>query len=321
MPGSTSRDAVSVVIANWNGVLHLARCLDAVFDQTHLPAEVVVVDQGSTDGSRELIQTAYLDVRLIARPNNEGVSRGWNLGIEASASPFILILNTDVFLNRDFLCEALRAISSASDIGSVAAKIYKADTDQIDNVGLFLQRWFRPVNSLNVTQPEFVFAASGSVLLCRREMLDDVRVDGEVFDEQFFAYLEDIDLAWRAQLRGWRCLYAPKAVAHHVGSASHGGRVRVVQKPAWLQRHIWKNRYLILTKNTTPVVLFSLLPFLVVHALFYWFFLLFRLPHRLPTYFLAHIDYIRLLPGVLYKRRWIQDRVVVAPHHILAFFK
>jgi GT2 family glycosyltransferase len=224
----------------------------------------VVVDNGSTDGSLELIQRKFPQVSTLSLPENRGIPVAWNLGIEKTGSPYVLILNTDVFLDRDFLFTSLTAVRGEPDIGSVAAKVFKADTGTIDYVGLYLQRRFRVVNSGNSTEREFVFSGTGAVMFLRRAMLEDLRVSGEYFDEWFFAYGEDTDLAWRAQLRGWRCLFVPEAVAHHIGSASQDGRVRVVEKTAFFQRHLWKNRYVTILKNASPGVFVSLLPWLIL---------------------------------------------------------
>jgi GT2 family glycosyltransferase len=314
-------EAVSIAIANWNGIAHVARCLDAVFAQTHHPAEVVVVDNGSTDGSREVIRRRFPQVVLVERPANEGFARGYNLAIEHTHSPYVLVLNNDVFLDQDFLRQALKAIQTAADIGCVAARIHEADTGRIANVGIYLRRRLAVVGSPNASRPEYVFGGSGSALFCRRDMLEDVRISGEYFDEAFFANWEDVDLCWRAQLRGWRCLYAPGVVAHHVGSASQGGRVRTVEKGAFFQRHIWKNRYLTVTKNAPPAALLSLLPWLALAELLTWPYLLFRIPRRLPIFVQAHSDYLRLLPDALRKRRGIQRRRTIGSRRVMQFFR
>ena len=310
-----------MAIANWNGAAHLSHCLDALFSQTHPPAEVILVDNGSTDGSRALVQSQYPQVRLIERPINEGVSRGYNLAIANSKNPYLLILNTDVFLDRDFLFEALKAIRSSSSIGWVAAKIHSADTNQVENVGFYLRPWISVVNSKNVSKPEFVFAASGSALFCRREMLEDISLSGEYFDEAFFAYREELDLAWRAQLRGWRCLYCPTALAQHIGSASHGGEVRVIDKPAFLQRHAWKNRYLLVVKNASYWSLIVLAPSLLMLELLSWPYLLFAKPRSLPVFLQAHREFLRLVPETLEKRRFVQRGRRVKGWRILKFLR
>ena len=314
-------DEVAVVLANWNGIGHITRCLDAVFAQSHVASEVVVVDNGSTDGSLDLIQECYPQITILALPGNVGIPRAWNLGVDKTKSPYVLILNTDVFLDRDFLFAAIRSVQTGPDIGTVAAKVYKADTDEIDYVGLYLQRRFRVVNSPNVTEPELVFSGTGSVMFLRREMLLDIRISGEYFDETYFAYGEDTDMAWRAQLRGWRCLFAPEAVAHHIGSASQEGRIRVIEKSAFFQRHLWKNRYLTLVKNASAGVLISLLPSLLLAEFLSWPYVLFRIPHRLHVFVLSHFDVLRHLGSALEKRRQIQRGRKVGATEIMKFFK
>lgn len=317
----TKIGTVTVVITNWNGAGFIQRCLDAVFAQTQPPDEVVVVDNGSTDDSVALIRARYPSIHLIEQSTNEGFARGNNLGIQQARGDYILILNTDVFLDRDFLCRASQVMQQAPDIGSVAAKIYKADTDVIDYVGVYVQPWLKVVNGSNVANPEDVFAGSGAALFCRRVMLDDIAEEGMFFDESFFLCWEDMDLAWRAHLRKWRCVFAPDVIGHHLGSASQGGKVRTLSKPAFVQRHIWKNRYLIVTKNTSFLELLVLLPFLSLGELLHWLMILFRVPNRLPLFVVSHIDFLKLLPKVWRQRQVIQRRRRVGVWAILKFFR
>ncbi|MFT5365460.1 MAG: GT2 family glycosyltransferase [Candidatus Latescibacterota bacterium] len=312
---------VAVVVVNWNGAAFIERCLDAVLGQSHVPEEIVVLDNGSSDESIALIQSRFPSVRLVLRSKNEGFARGYNLAIAQTQSPYVLILNTDVFLDRDFLLYGLQALHQAPDIGSVAAKVYQADTDQVENVGQFLQPWLKMVNSRVTDLPEFVFSGSGAALLCRREMLDDIVWQDTYFDESFFLYWEDADLAWRAQLRGWRCIFSPEAKAHHLGSASQGGKVSTLQKPAFVQRHIWKNRYLIVFQNLSLREMLVLSPGLILNELAHWAIILVRIPRRLPVFVLAHLDFVRLLPRALTKRRFIQKRRRVGPWAALRFFR
>ena len=312
---------VAVVIVNWNGEAFIGRCLDAVFAQTQLPYEVVVVDNGSTDNSVALIKESYPDVLLIEQAENKGFSQSHNLGIASTKSDYVLILNTDVFLNQDFLCEAQKAIEQNLGIGSVAARIYKADSEEIDYVGLCLQPWLKVVNNRNTTDMAFVFAGSGAALFCRRKMLEDVREGDAFFDEDFCLYWEDVDLAWRAQLRGWRCVFAPQVTAYHLGSGSQEGKVRTLDKPAFVQRHVWKNRYLVVAKNVSLLELAALLPWLLLGELLHWVGIAVRIPKRLPLFVMAHFDFIKLLPSTLKKRREIQRRRRLGARAALRFFR
>jgi len=316
-----ANENVAVAIANWNGKQHIARCLDSVFAQTFPPAQVVVVDNGSTDGSAELVEERYPNVRLIRRKTNEGVCRGYNLGIADTDSLYILILNTDVFLNRDFLRHAHAVLKSGNDVGSVAAHVLNSESGKDTYRGLFLRPWISVVNDAESDGPTAAFGGSGSVLLCRRSMLNDIAMDGQILDEAFFAYLEEVDLAWRAHLRGWRCLYAPDAIARHVGSASMEGRVRVIDKPAFFQRHIWKNRYLLLLGNASVLELVVLAPWLLLFELFTWPYLLFRLPTRLHVFLLSHVDVFVGLNAVLRKRRLLASRRVLRDGGMLRWFR
>ncbi|MBT3606603.1 MAG: glycosyltransferase family 2 protein [Candidatus Latescibacteria bacterium] len=316
-----TKHAVAVVIVNWNGAAFIERCLNAVLCQSHEPAEIVVLDNGSSDDSAVLIQSQFPNIHLIKQMKNEGFARGYNLAIAETRSPHVLILNTDVFLDRDFLLHGLKALHQAPDIGSVAAKILKADTDIVENVGQFLQPWLKTVNSRIADTEEFVFSGSGAALLCRRQMLDDIVWHDAYFDESFFLYWEDADLAWRAQLRGWRCIFSPDAKAFHLGSGSQGGQVSTLQKPAFVQRHIWKNRYLIVFQNMSFREMLVLLPGLVLNELIHWLMILVYIPKRLPIFVWAHFDFVRLLPVVIRKRRFIQKRRRVGAWAALRFFR
>ena len=312
---------VSVVMANWNGLRHVRRCLDAVFAQTYPEIEVVVVDNGSVDDSKEVIREAYPAVRLIENPVNRGYGTAYNQAIRASRGVYVLALNADVFLDRDFIRVATACMEEDHGIGTVAGRIYRDGTQDLMNVGIYLRKRLSLVNSTNIDRKEWVFASNGAVPFHRRAMLEDVKVLDEYFDESYFAYQEDIDLAWRAQLRGWKCLYAPEATAWHVGSASVEGGIRLIDKPAFFQRHVLKNRYMTLTKDCSPGVFLVLLPSLLLTEAVTWPYFLLRRPLRVPYLALAIADYLRLLPLTLRKRRLIQARRQVSDRHIRGFFR
>jgi GT2 family glycosyltransferase len=314
-------DLVSIVIANWNGAPYLSRCLDAVRSQSYPETEIVVVDNGSSDGSAEIVRRMCPDAGLIRNPANLGFSVACNQAIRASRGPYVLVLNADVFLDRDFLSAAVPAMSSSDAIGTVAPRVYRDGTADLMNSGMFLKKRLSLVNSDCVDRAEFVFASTGAVALHRRAMLEDVRILGEYFDESYFAFQEDIDLAWRAQLRGWSCLYVPEAIARHVGSASLKGRIRLIDKPPFFQRHVLKNRYMTVTKNATPGIFLFLLPSLLLTEALAWPYFLLRRPLRIPYLALAVTDYLRLLPLTLRKRRLIQDGRRVGDDRIRRFFR
>jgi len=313
-----SARGISVAIANWNGGRHLSRCLDALLSQSLEPHDVVVVDNGSTDGSPALIRRNYPQVRLLTRPLNEGFCRGYNLAIRGSSCPYVLILNSDIFLDVNFLERARLAVEAESRIGWVSARItHDRGREDLDYVGQYLRRRLALVNSSTPCEGEDVFGGSGSAIFCRREMLEDIAFNGEIYDEDFFAYIEDLDMAWRAQLRGWRCVYRPDVTASHIGSASQGGRIRVVEKAPEFITHIIKNRYLTLIKNATPGLLARFLPFFIVGEFLLWLRLALRSPLKVTAIPQAISQTFRALPSALLKRRNTMERRVVPDGRIL----
>ena len=312
---------VSVIVPNWNGAACIGRCLECVLAQTYEPIETIVVDNGSEDGSPELVDGHAPRVRMIRSDRNRGFAWAQNRGIRASRGRYLLSLNSDLFLTPHFVETAVRYAAENPDVGTVAGKTLSCGTEEVFNVGVYLRKRVSMVNSPNTERPEFVFGASGSVALYTREMVEDVEIRGEFFDESYFAFGEDIDLAWRAQLFGWKTVYAPDALAYHIGSASVGGAIRLVDKPARFQRHALRNRYTTITKNASWGILLRLLPHLLLAETLTWPYLLLRIPGRVPYLLGAISEYLRSLPDTLAKRRIVQNRRRMDDRYIWRFFR
>jgi GT2 family glycosyltransferase/ADP-heptose:LPS heptosyltransferase len=219
---------VTVIIVTWNGRQHLEPCLDALAAQTRRDFEVVVVDNASTDGTVELLRERYPQVRLLCNEANLGFAVANNQGIRTSSAPFIATLNNDTIPDPGWLAALLRpfeADDADPRLGAVASKMVFADAPHVinscgiamDPAGIAWDLWGGRPAQLADRRRE-VFGACAGAALYRRAMLDDVGL----FDEDFFAYFEDLDLAWRALLRGWRCVLAPDAVVRHAHSGTLG---------------------------------------------------------------------------------------------------
>lgn len=212
----------AVVIPNWNGAPWLGRCLDAVSAQTRPPDMVVVVDNGSTDGSLELLSERD-SVTTVALDRNTGFAAAANRGVEAAACDAVALVNTDVQLEPGWLEQVARALEADPQAGAVATKMLdRARPGLIDDAGDVLrrdgvceQRGRGFAQDRLFDAPGEVFAACAGAAGYRAEAL--AAVGG--FDERFFSYLEDVDLGLRLRLAGWRCLYVP-ARSLHVGGAS-----------------------------------------------------------------------------------------------------
>ncbi len=216
---------VSVIIVNWNGKSLLGECLDSLAAQTAKGIETILVDNGSQDGSAEYVREQYPAIRLIELPENLGFAGGNNAGIRVARGEYIALLNNDTKADPAWLQNLLSAIeSSPNSTGMWASKILSYDNPEIfDNVGLLLYpdglgrgKGRLEKDQGQYDQPEEAFFPSGCAGLYSREMLTEVGL----FDEEFFAYADDVDIGLRARLAGWGCRYVPSAKVYHKYSAS-----------------------------------------------------------------------------------------------------
>jgi GT2 family glycosyltransferase len=219
----------SVIIPNWNGARFLPTCLDALRRQTYPRFEVLVVDNASTDGSVALMERDYPEVRLVKLPTNRGLTGGVNAGIQAARGEILALLNNDTEADPHWLSELVRALEADPQAGLAASKMLLFERrDVIHSAGDFYGLDGLPGNR-GVWQkdegqfdgPRRVFGACGGAAAYRREMLEEIGL----FDEEFFMYCEDVDLAWRAQIAGYPCAFAPRAIVYHRLSATGGGRI------------------------------------------------------------------------------------------------
>jgi GT2 family glycosyltransferase len=314
---------VSIVLLNYNGGGFLVKCLDSILAQDYPAVEVIIVDNASTDGSLEILKTpAYVSFRLIANPKNEGFSRGMNIGMAAASGDFIMPLNFDIILEPDFISRMVETAESSDNIGSVTGKLLRLNdtgkTNIIDSTGhlIFTNRYLinRGEDQEDTGQfdrPDLVFGTCGAVPLYKRTMLDDIAYEGQYYDEAFFIMLEDVDIDWRAQLRGWDCAYTPAAVGYHYRGATASGKSRLIQ------RHYYKNRYLLMWQNDDIRNFIRSYPAIWLMDLYLFIDIIFTSP---PALFLAWSDLIRLTPQALRKRRFVMSRRKAAPADIRKWF-
>jgi GT2 family glycosyltransferase len=220
----------SVIIPNWNGAHHLPTCLDALQRQTFTDFEPIVVDNGSTDTSRELLSRDYPQVKVIALPSNLGYAGGCNAGLRDAQGEVLAILNNDTEVEPTWLAELLAALEQHPEAGMATPKVRLWDDrkrlhttgDYVRSNGIPDSRGVWEVDEGQYDGETYVFGAAGVAPAYRRAMLDDIGL----FDADFVSYCEDVDLSWRAQLAGYRCVYAPQAVLYHRVSATGKGVIR-----------------------------------------------------------------------------------------------
>jgi GT2 family glycosyltransferase len=238
-----------VLIVNFNGRHHLDACLTALAAQD-LPRhrfEVVVADNGSADGSVEHLREHFPWVRTVALGRNHGFAEGNNLALRHAHGDLIALLNNDTRPHPGWLSELVRVLLADGTVGGVASKILLRDEPGVLNSsGLVLlrdgrgaDRGFRRPDRGQFERTEEVFGACGASVLLRRAMIEDVGF----FDPRFFMYYEDLDLAWRCRLRGWRFLFAPGSRVDHAHCATSG------ESSPFFVFHVERNRVLTSLKN------------------------------------------------------------------------
>ncbi len=244
----------AVVIPNWNGKSSLGTCLDSLIIQS-IKTTIIVVENGSKDGSLEFLQNNYPDIQIIINKQNLGFAGGVNLGIKHAIGlkvDYVALFNNDAVADKNWLSSLVKVIDDDKNIGIVTCKLLSIDKKHIDSTGDLYTVWGLPyprgrgeISSNKYDDMRNVFAASGGASLYRTELFKDIGY----FDEDFFAYYEDVDLSFRAQLRGWKIQYVPEATAfHQIGATSKKIKgfttYHTMKNLPWL---FWKNvptRYL-----------------------------------------------------------------------------
>ncbi|MFQ6014488.1 MAG: glycosyltransferase family 2 protein [Anaerolineae bacterium] len=228
MSDSAAHPLTSVIIPNWNGARYLPVCLNSLRLQTYPNFEVIVVDNNSTDDSISLLEQDYSEVKVIRLAENRLFAGAVNEGIHQAGGEIIALLNNDTEADPHWLTELVRGLETDRQVGMVASKMLLFDRRNVINSagdlygvdGVPGNRGVWQKDEGQFDQMELVFGACGGAAAYRRAMLEEVGL----LDEDFVGYCEDVDLAWRAQLAGWRCLYVPTAIVYHRLSATGGGR-------------------------------------------------------------------------------------------------
>jgi GT2 family glycosyltransferase len=305
---------VAVNIVTFNSARDIAACLESLKGQTFTDFEIHIFDNASADDTLKIIEP--FDVGYIMRsPINTGFCKAHNELARRFPSEYVLFLNPDTVLNSTFIQELVRALDARPDAASASGKLVRMDGRTIDSTGIVMFREQRHLDrgadqpdTGQFERPEEIFGPSGAAAIYRRRALEETAINGQYFDEDFFAYREDADLAWRCRLMGWTSLYVPAAVAQHRRRVTPERRREL---PKEINYHSVKNRFLLrlnnmtgaqyrrdfwpITKRDAAVIGYAFLrEWSSIPALFYM---------------------LRNLPRLLKKRRLIQQRRHTDPIH------
>ncbi|HEX4594842.1 MAG TPA: glycosyltransferase family 2 protein [Bryobacteraceae bacterium] len=319
--------SVSVTIVTYNSRPYVEACLQSIFEQDYHPLEIVVVDNGSLDGTRGFLSRFEDRIRVQYNDDNEGFATAQNQAIAMSTGDWVLVLNPDVVLLPGVIEHLVEAGRIDEKAGTICGRLLAIGRDLkplehplIDTAGIYFTEamrhfdrgWHEPDDG-RFRKMEYVFGASAAAALYRREMIADISEGGNFFDLDFFAYREDADVAWRAQLLGWRCLYTPAAVGYHVRSVGPGNRRDV---PAVINMHSVKNRFLMRTKNMTAGVFRRFWRQMIARDLLVIGGSLLLEQKSLPAFWRL----AKCLPRALRSRRWIMSRRRATDENLAEWF-
>lgn len=255
-------EVVSITIVTYNSGRYIARCLDSILAQTYPHLDVIIIDNASTDDTRAVLSCYQDRCRVVHNDENIGFAAAQNQAIRMAGGDWVLTLNPDMLVTPTFVEAMLQAGRIDPEVGTVCGKLLTMSPTfalpphpVVDSTGIYfnpmlrhLDRGSQEADNGHYLNYEYVFGATAAAALYRRAMIEDVSIHGDFFDPDFFVYREDADVAWRAQLMGWRCLYTPHARGYHVRSVLPGNRRAL---PAVINMHSVKNRFLMRIKNMT----------------------------------------------------------------------
>ena len=316
----------SIVLLNWNGSKYIFDCIKSVEQQSYSNIELILVDNGSTDGSIEKIQKEHSHYKIIKHKSNIGFARGMNSGFEVANGKYIMPLNLDVFLDKEYINDAVNILEKDEKIGVVGGQEYIWENAELTNKmnlnsgALFIRKRFQIRGTKN-KETQYCFGVTGSFPLMRKKMLNDIKsVSGYYYDPKFETGWEDTDLWFRMHLRGWKAYYSSDLKSWHVGSSSAKGK-RLVDKSIEYQARIFRNRKYVIYKNIPNSILRWLaIPLKFTSLILYPYYLI-RSPKSIKAINLAKTMFIINKESIIKERKLIQSSKLVSDNYIKTLFK
>ena len=249
-------DLVSVVIVNYDGKEHLEKCLKSLFEVTYSNFEVIIVDNHSTDQSISFLKENYPQIKIKHLEKNYGFAYPNNLGAKTANGKYILFLNNDTIVTPDFITELVASFQNNLKLAICQSMLLKLD-DTVDSSGDYVDSLGIAFNSKEkIVQPREILSARGASMMVRKDIFEEL----SGFDEKFFVSFEDVDLGWRAWIKGYTVMIAPKSVVHHIGG-------QTTKNLDEISFHGFKNQLsLLITNFETFTNLKKLVLFFVIHG-------------------------------------------------------
>jgi len=338
---------ISVNIITYNSQKYINDCLGSVFGQTYSNIEILVIDNASTDNTVKYLKNLPKknNLKIIFNKKNIGFTGGHNQGIKNSKGDYILCLNHDVALDKNFIKEAINTIKKDNKIAAVQGKLLRWNTGNpihnnfndyniskiIDTLGLAI---FKNRRIINIRQGQIdnnqfnkvkeIFGADGAAPIYRRKALEDVKINNEYFDEDFFCYKEDVDLAWRLRLYGWKTIFQPKSIALHDRTSGESavlnffGIIKERMKINKFSKYLsFKNQRLMQIKNEQIGLLILHLPWLLPKEIISWIYVLIFERNTWRTI----KDLLKQMPNAFRKRKIIMSKKKLSVCEMKKWFK
>lgn len=319
---------VSIIILVWNGEKYIRYCAKSIEEQTYNNIEVIVVDNASIDNSTEILKCMYPKWVFIQHRNNIGFAAGMNSGLELSKGKYVIPLNQDVFLNNFFVEKSVSIMETLTRTGALGAVEYLWEgnkfTDKLRSPGpaLFLRLRIKGIASAIQSSISRSFGVNGSFPFLRREALVELKkLDGHIYDADFFSGWEDVDLYCRIQLRGWECYATQETKAWHVGSSFDEEKQSFFAKSTFYQGWVMRNRWFVILKNLPLFVFLFLSPLLLLLEFVLPFYLLCRSPRTLRVWLNSWKEIFVSFSSICAKRRIIQNSRKISYFQIMRWFK
>lgn len=339
---------VTVQIVTWNSMRYILDCLESLMRQSFRDFSILVIDNSSDDGTVKFIRSQYPTVSILENFKNLGFSKANNQGIKLAKGEYVLVMNPDVILADNFLQNLINFADQHPEAASFGSKVLKLFTEAIDandqaglrevvksdifdSTGLEAYKSRKVINrgegikdKGQYDRAQEVFGISGNCALYRKSALDEIIVKDEFFDQDFFAYKEDIDLAWRLRLYGWQSWYIPDTVCYHhrrltrnEGKGIKGTMKQRRDVSKMLRALSFRNHHLMIIKNDQLLNIILTLPWLLLREIKVVFYALIFEPFQYKSI----IRFFQLLPKMLLKRRVIMAHKKTQPREIRKWFK
>ncbi|MDP4086259.1 MAG: glycosyltransferase family 2 protein [Bacillota bacterium] len=314
--------AVSVQIVTYNSEQDIVPCLKAVFSQSYPIEKIIIIDNQSKDRTLELIRD-FRCVKIIKNSHNNGFAGGHNQGFSCSKSDYVLVLNPDVILDKDYVRNIIRVIEGFPSVGMATGKLYRDKSKKlIDSTGIIIKKnrraFDRGAGEKDIGQYDDnldLFGVSGAAAVYKRSMIKDISICGQFYDETFFAYKEDVDVSWRARLLGWNALFVPNAVAEHSrGWKEEKKRLGIF---LFIRQHSYINRYFCILKNDRLPYFLIHIPIILFYEILSFSYALLKERELLKVWAV----FLKEFKQMFKKRRIIQKKRKTSSKKIYSYFK